>query len=75
MHLRDLRCRRTEQRHLVARTHQIVLRILDLVICITIDVVGEEPHRLHEREKAGRIRKVLLLHRSEERLRPLDVAL
>ena len=48
--------------------HQVVFRILNLIVCITVNVIGKETHTLHIGEQCGRIRQILYLHRQQERL-------
>ena len=45
-----------------------MLRVLDLVVSVAVDVVGKEAHGLHIREEAGRIGQVLTLDRGQEHL-------
>ena len=63
-----------EQRHLVPCAHQVVVRVLNLVIRVAVNVIGEETHGLHVREEQGAVREILPLYGGEEGC-ALDVTL
>ena len=65
----------SEQLQLVACTHQVVLRIFNLIISVTIYIVGEESHTLHVGEERHGIGQMRYLHRCKERLGRLDIPL
>ena len=52
-----------------------MFRILNLIVCITVNVIGKETHTLHIGEQCGRIRQILYLHRQQERFGRLQIAL
>jgi hypothetical protein len=51
---------------LIVGTHEIMLWIFNLIICVAIDIIGEESDALHIREQGYRIRQVLGFYRREE---------
>lgn len=51
----------TEETQLILRAHQIMLVVVNLIISVAVDVVGQEPHALHVGEKLGGIRQILCL--------------
>ena len=57
---------REEEGHLVAGSHEIMFRVLDFVVRISVDVVGEEADGLHVREKTGGVGQVLYLDGGKE---------
>lgn len=62
-----------EECELVVGAHEVVLRIFDLVVCVAVDVVGEETHCLHVGEEGCGIGEVFDLHREEEALGALKI--
>lgn len=66
VHLRGVGLDALQELELVAGAHQIVVRILDLVVSVAVDVVGQETHGLHVGEEGGGIGKVFDLRRGEE---------
>ena len=66
--------RALQQPELCPRAHKIVLLIARLVVCVAVDIVGEEPHTLHIGEQRGGVRQAGCLHRKQERARLSDVS-
>ena len=65
----------TEQTQLILRAHQIMLVVVNLIIGITIDVIGQESHALHVRKELGGIRQILYFDGFQEALSRLKIAL
>lgn len=55
-----------QQFELSLGTHKIVLRILDFIISITVDIICQEAYALHVWEQGSRIRQILNLYRQQE---------
>ena len=66
LHLVLMRQHVTEECHLIACPDKIVLRIGDLVIGVTVDIVCEETYSLHEREQGGSIWQIVPFYRCKE---------
>ena len=66
---------RVEERELVVGTHKIVLGILDFVVGVAVDIVGEETHGLHVGEEGGGIGKIFNLYGEKETLGALEISL
>lgn len=62
-----------EQSELVARTHEVVLGILDFVVSVAVEVVGKETHQLHVGEELGSVGQVLDFDGGEEGTRRLQI--
>ena len=52
-----------------------MLRVFDLVVGVSVDVIGKETHGLHIGEQAGGVREVLLFDGGEEHVCALQIAL
>lgn len=50
------------------RAYQVMFRILNLIICIAVDIIGKEAYALHIGEQGGRIGQVLCFCRSRKDL-------
>ena len=55
--------------------NQVVLRILDFVVGIPVDVVGQEAHALHVGEESSCVGQILYLDRQQEALGRFQIAL
>ena len=51
-----------------------MFRILNFIISIAIDIVGQETHALHIREQSSRIGQILYLYRQQERFGRFQIA-
>lgn len=65
----------TEETQLILRAHQIMLVVVNLIIGVAVDVVGQEPHALHVGEKLGGIRQILCLYGFQKALSRFEIAL
>ena len=52
-----------QQFELSLGTNKIVLRILDFIISITVDIICQEAYALHVWEQGSRIWQILILYR------------
>lgn len=64
-----------EQTQLILRAHQIMFVVVNLIIGIAIDVIGQEPHTLHVRKELGGIRQILYFDGFQEVLSRFEIAL
>lgn len=65
-HSRRMLFHTLQQLELSFGTYQIMFRILDLIIGISIDVISQETHTLHVREQSGRIGQILYFDGKQE---------
>ena len=63
-----------EQTQLILRAYQIMLVVVNLIIGIAIDVIGQKPHALHVGEKLGSIRQILYFDGFQEALSRFEIA-
>ena len=62
-----------KQFELRLRAYQVMFRILNLIICIAVDIIGKEAYALHIGEQSGSIGQVLYLYRQQERFGRLQI--
>ena len=66
LHLLFVRTNAVEQCQLVLGTVEIVFGILDFLVLVAVDIIGEETHTLHKGEEFGCERQVFALDGCEE---------
>lgn len=67
LHFRSMFLYALKQFELRFRTYRVMFRILNLIICIAVDIIGKEAYALHIGEQGGRIGQVLYFYRQQER--------